>query len=164
MLNLYGMLTSSNTPPAINSLTAVKNTETVPFEVTFSVSASDSNGIKEYDWDFNSDGITDQVTSSPTATHIYNHEGTYTATVRVIDNLGARTYKNVSIALIKKIASASSDSAGTKNFDGNGGGGCSIGMQNYVGFSLPLFLLFSAIYLFKRERIIRKIKNIHCYK
>ncbi len=166
MLNLYGMLTSNNAPPIINSLTALKKTKTAPFEVAFSVSASDSDGIKQYDWDFNSDGITDQVTSSPTAAHIYSQEGTYTATVRVVDNLGARTYKNISITLIKKIASGSSGSAGTKNSGGNGGsgGGCSIGKQNYIGFSLPLFLLLSAIYLFKREKIIRKIKNIRCYK
>jgi len=149
-LNLYGAITSNNLPPAINSLTSAQKTETSPYKVTFSVSASDSDGIKEYDWDFDSDGITDQVTHSPSAAYTYNRQGTYKITVRVVDNLGARSYKSVAIVIKKSSTDSGTSTSGSGT---SGGGGCTIGESNYVDFTLPLFLFISMLYLFKKDKL-----------
>lgn len=52
-------------------------------------SADPDGTIVQYDWDFDGDGTYDQTTFQAFATHIYDTPGTYIASVRVTDNLGA---------------------------------------------------------------------------
>ncbi len=54
--------------------------------VEFTVTASDPEGIQEYYWDFDTDGINEDTVTIPTVTHAYNSDITYTVTVTVVDN------------------------------------------------------------------------------
>lgn len=88
--------TTSNTPPAVQSLTADVTTGTAPQFVNFSASASDSDGyITRYEWDFEGDGVYDLDTGSvPSASNNYSTPGSYKAKVRVTDNGGAASESN----------------------------------------------------------------------
>jgi hypothetical protein len=60
-----------------------------PYEtVLFNASASyDFDGyITLYEWDWNSDGVYDESSASPTATHSWDNPGSYEVTLRVTDN------------------------------------------------------------------------------
>ncbi len=83
--------TTSNTAPSVTSLTASPSSGTTPLTVTFSATASDTDGyITDYDWDFDGDGTYDQNTSNVSSvTHTYTSAGTYSVRVRVTDNGGA---------------------------------------------------------------------------
>jgi PKD repeat protein len=81
---------SSNLPPVIDSFTAVPTSGNKPLPVSFTCVAHDPDGtIAEYRWDFNGDGIIDQVTSTGSTNHTYTACGTYAATCTAVDNLGA---------------------------------------------------------------------------
>ena len=57
--------------------------------VFFDASGSDGDGtIAQYQWDWNGDGVVDQTTSSPSASHLYASPGTYHPRVTLIDNDG----------------------------------------------------------------------------
>ena len=45
-----------------------------------------------------------------------------------------------------------SSGTGSTSTSSGGGGGCTIGTSNDIDFSLPLFLLLSLFYLFKRNK------------
>ena len=60
-------------------------------EVTFDASDSyDPDGmIVSYEWDWNNDGVYDEIHDNPRATHSWSSEGVYLITLRVTDNRGA---------------------------------------------------------------------------
>jgi parallel beta-helix repeat protein len=48
-----------------------------------------SGSVMLYEWDIDNDGIYEYSSSSPTQSHTYAQQGTYTIKLRVIDNIGA---------------------------------------------------------------------------
>ena len=85
-------ITVTNAPP-VAQLQVEKPHALVGEEVRFDASKSHDpspNGkIVHYAWDFDGNGIYDQITDSSTATHTYSTVGTYAATVQVTDDDGA---------------------------------------------------------------------------
>ncbi len=80
-----------NAPPVVAAEAAPSN-GAVPLTVAFSVTATDNEGIARYEWDFDGDGTWDYSgTATGDTTHTYTAAGTYRATVRVTDTLGAST-------------------------------------------------------------------------
>ena len=87
-----------NVAPTV-ALAANATSGIIPFAVSFSATASDSDGtIQSYEWDFDGDGTYDQNTgTTSTASYTYTVAGTFVATVRVTDNSNAQTTDNISI-------------------------------------------------------------------
>lgn len=80
-----------NSPPIVNADIDPSNGE-VPLVVTFSGSATDSDGIAGYQWDFDGDGVFDYSSpSSASTSHIYSTAGTFAAVLRATDGRGAYT-------------------------------------------------------------------------
>jgi parallel beta-helix repeat protein/predicted outer membrane repeat protein len=78
------------------SFTATPNPAAPNQTITFDAGASShghpGHSIVLYEWDFDSDGVYDLLSSIPAATHSYSYFGSYTATLRVTDdNVPART-------------------------------------------------------------------------
>ncbi len=63
--------------------------EGVTFDASESHDIPQKNQLRCYEWDFDGDGIYDQRTKTPTVTHSYPENGTYSVTVRVTDRDGA---------------------------------------------------------------------------
>jgi PKD repeat protein len=83
---------SLNAPPNLTAISSSIN----GLRVTFSLTASDSNGsITAYEWDFGDGGIS--AVSSPD--HTYISSGTYLVRARVVDNGGARNSKWIYITV-----------------------------------------------------------------
>jgi PGF-pre-PGF domain-containing protein len=77
--------TCDSTAPsaAINATpSAAESGETVTLDAS---NSSDDGSIEEYRWDFNGNGSVDATTTEPTTTHAYASEGSYDATVTVVD-------------------------------------------------------------------------------
>jgi len=78
-----------NQLPSIN-LVAGPTTGPPPLSVTFTATASDSDGsIVEYRWDFTGDGTVDLLTSEGSATYLYSSSGVYLAIVTAADDKGS---------------------------------------------------------------------------
>ena len=69
----------------------------VPLTVNFQASATDSDGIVRYEWDFDGDGTYDRTIngSSGNTTFAYTAAGTFNPRVRVTDGRGATTVASV---------------------------------------------------------------------
>jgi uncharacterized delta-60 repeat protein len=60
-----------------------------PLDVNFTATASDVDGtLKNYQWDLDGDGTYETITSTNTVSHTYTVLGSFTAKVKVTDNLG----------------------------------------------------------------------------
>lgn len=83
-----------NSPPVVNVTPTAAN-GAAPISITFSVSASDNEGLATYEWDFDGDGIYDlarsTISTSQSASFSYATAGTYRAAVRVTDSQGQST-------------------------------------------------------------------------
>jgi PKD repeat protein len=92
---------SDNLPPIAN-LVADTTSGAAPLTVSFDASGSTDpdNSIASYTFDFG-DGSAADTRSTPTVSHIYANQGTYTATLSVTDSLG-----KVSAALASVVISA----------------------------------------------------------
>lgn len=83
-------LTVGNAPPVITSAQVTPSNGQVPLIANFSATATDSDGIALYEWDFEGDGTYDFSSStSASTTHSYTVVGTYRPVLRVKDRLGA---------------------------------------------------------------------------
>lgn len=85
-----------NAPPVVNASASPTNGQ-VPLTVNFLASATDSNGVVRYEWDFDGDGTYDRSidSSSGNTTFAYTTVGTFLPKVRVTDGLGATTIASV---------------------------------------------------------------------
>lgn len=79
-----------NAPPVVTAQANPTNGQ-IPLTVQFTVSASDNEGIENYRWDFDGDGIDDLTTTSASAQKTYTTVGQYKVRVTVTDKLGAET-------------------------------------------------------------------------
>jgi PGF-CTERM protein len=61
--------------------------------------SSDDRGVAEYRWDFDGDGTVDRVTTDPTTAYDYAGNGTYSATVTVVDEAGNADAASASVAV-----------------------------------------------------------------
>lgn len=97
-----------NQPPVITSIDASPSNGDFPLNTNFSVSAIDNEGIREFLWDFNGDGVVDyndsnvdvNVTSFPTSDssyYIYTYDtvGEYQAILTITDVNGYSTVVEV---------------------------------------------------------------------
>lgn len=88
----YVIVKILNGPTTIHAEASPSNGE-IPLKVTFSVTASDNEGIKLYEWDFEGDNTFDySSTTTANTSHTYTEAGTYTATLRVTDGQGDITH------------------------------------------------------------------------
>ena len=79
-----------NAPPVVSASASPTNGQ-VPLTVNFLASATDSNGVARFEWDFDGDGTYDRTLagSSGNTTFAYDRAGTFQPRVRVTDALGA---------------------------------------------------------------------------
>lgn len=86
----------SNAPPVVTASASPTNGQ-VPLTVNFLASATDSNGVVRYEWDFDGDGVYDRTinSSSGNTTFAYTSVGTFVPKVRVTDGLGASVVVSV---------------------------------------------------------------------
>jgi PKD repeat protein len=83
------VVTVGNSPPEITAEAFPSNGQ-IPLTVSFTLTATDSEGVALYEWDFEGDGVFDY--SSPTSGNTaftYTEAGTFQAVARVTDTLGA---------------------------------------------------------------------------
>ena len=83
------------------SFTYSPSTPTTGIEVSFDASGStDPDGtIGTYQWDFDGDGLYEVTKSVPNATHRFDSVGTYTVTLKVIDDDSAANTTNASVTV-----------------------------------------------------------------
>jgi len=79
-------------PLRIISFTANPTTaDTVPCEVSFTCKAN--SVISEYRWDFDGDGVIDEITNANQTTHTYTEAGSYKASVTLVGDTGSTASK-----------------------------------------------------------------------
>jgi PKD repeat protein/flagellar hook assembly protein FlgD len=85
-----------NAPPLVNASASPTNGQ-VPLTVNFVASATDSNGVVRYEWDFDGDGTYDRTINSTSGNtqFAYTAVGTFVPRVRVTDGLGGTTVASV---------------------------------------------------------------------
>jgi len=89
--------TQAPTPSASANKYTIYKGETLQFS---GAGSSDANGIANYKWDVNNDGVTDYTT--PTPSHTYTATGTYTVTLTVTDNAGKTSSTTIEITVKSK--------------------------------------------------------------
>jgi PKD repeat protein len=93
----------------INSITAnpgVSYTATEGQAITLNATTSTGTIVK-YEWDVNNDGIYEYSSPSPTQSHTYAQQGTYTIKLRVTDNLGITDNATTTVAVSDTTPTAS---------------------------------------------------------
>ena len=84
------LIAVNNNPPEVSVVLNPSNGQ-VPLTVNFAATATDSDGIAQFEWDFDGDGIFDETSAAGSTSYTYTTEGSFQARVRVTDNLGAET-------------------------------------------------------------------------
>ncbi|MFC7080288.1 PKD domain-containing protein [Halorussus caseinilyticus] len=110
------------TDPAANLSVGTNRTETGT-EVAFDASNSTDDGgsgIAEYRWDFDGDGEVERTTGNATVRHAYDSNGTYDASVTVVDEAGNPDEAAVSVR-VERDRQAHRGKGGDDG--GNAGGG-----------------------------------------
>lgn len=96
----------SNEPPKV-SVTLSPSNGQIPLTVNFTATATDSDGIAQFEWDYNGDDIFDETTTTGTASNTYTTEGAFQARLRVTDNLGAQTTLTIPTLEVNALAAGS---------------------------------------------------------
>ena len=93
-----------NIPPVITSFAADKESGLAPMTVHFNVSAYDPDGgnITQYKWDFNGDGVVDQISTAPSADHRFVTSRDFPVTVTVVDDEEETTTSEVLTIAVAK--------------------------------------------------------------
>lgn len=92
-----GSSAPSNNPPSV-SLSATPISGAAPLVVQFTANASDNDGsIIRYEWDFDYNGVYDNVTTTNTLSYTYVSAGSYSPKVRVTDDDGAMAEANTAV-------------------------------------------------------------------
>ena len=108
--------------PVISSFFATPQTGTAPLAVNFSCTATDPDGgkIVQYLWDFNNDGLTDQITSTSNISYTYLSAGNWHAKCSVKDDEGdATTSQMVTITVSMSTGPTDNDHDGYTIEDGD---------------------------------------------
>jgi len=84
------LIAVSNEAPDV-SITLTPSNGQIPLVVNFVATATDSDGIAQFEWDYDGDGTFDETTTTGTTTNTYTTEGSFQARLRVTDNFGATT-------------------------------------------------------------------------
>ncbi len=81
-----------NAPPVV-TVSAIPTNGSAPLSVDFRATATDSNGVASFEWDFNGDGTYDRTINgtSGNTTFVYTTIGNFQPRLRVTDTLGAAT-------------------------------------------------------------------------
>ena len=79
-----------NAPP-VARVRVTPTTGTAPLDASFSVEATDNEGVASFEWDFDGDGDFDETTETGRARHLYESTGEFRPRIRVSDVLGAAT-------------------------------------------------------------------------
>lgn len=98
-------VTVGNRPPEVAAEASPSN-GAPPLAVNFVATATDTNGIATYEWDFQGDGSFDASSASNTATFTYSGAGTFQPRLRVTDTLGAATTIAVPSIEVRVVAGA----------------------------------------------------------
>lgn len=96
--------------PSVITVSASPTNGPVPLEVDFKASATDSNGVVRFEWDFDGDGTFERTIdskSSGNTSFVYATAGTFQPKVRVTDSLGATTVSAVPSLEIRAAAAGS---------------------------------------------------------
>ncbi len=98
--------TTSNVGPSIPTVLLNPSSGTVPLSVTFSATATDTDGyITTYEWDFDGNGTYDTNSGANSGTtHTYTATGTYNTKVRVTDNGGTSSVSSGATVIVNSVA------------------------------------------------------------
>ncbi len=100
------VISVDNEPPEVSVNLNPSNGQ-IPLTVNISATATDSDGIAQFEWDYNGDGIFDETTITGVAANTYNTEGSFQARLRVTDNLGAVTTLTIPTLEVNALAAGS---------------------------------------------------------
>jgi PKD repeat protein len=84
------IISVNNEPPEVSVNLNPSNGQ-IPLTVNFNATASDRDGIAQFEWDYDGDGIFDETTFIGVTSNTYVATGAFQARLRVTDNLGAAT-------------------------------------------------------------------------
>lgn len=117
----YEETSGGENQPPIASFTFTPTNPAVNQIVSFDASSSsDPDGsIVKYEWDWNNDGIYDEVKTTPTATHSWSQAGIYYVTLQVTDDNGATSTKTLSVTVSSEGVgeNGDTDNKGTPGFE-----------------------------------------------
>lgn len=111
-------ITVGNQPPSV-AAEAVPSNGAPPLGVTFTATATDSNGIALYEWDFDGDGTYDLSGTSNVASFTYTDAGVFRPRLRVVDGLGAATELTVPTIEVRVVVGAPTVAATATPATGN---------------------------------------------
>lgn len=104
-----------NKAPDITVEASPSNGE-IPLTVSFTVTASDNEGINQYEWDFEGDGTYDYIsTSTGNTNHTYVDPGDYSAILRITDGAGESTIFTLPTTTVRAAATGSPTVTATTN-------------------------------------------------
>jgi len=89
------------------SITLNPSNGQIPLTVNFVATATDSDGIAQFEWDYDGDGTFDETTTTGVASNTYNTEGSFQARLRITDTLGAATTLTIPTLEVNALAAGS---------------------------------------------------------
>jgi len=109
-----------NLPPEVRAEATPSNGE-IPLDVSFAVSATDNEGIINYEWDFNGNGNYDYESTTTANVHqTYNTIGKFFPTLRITDSKGIKTEYTLPTTVINALEKGSPSVAARANvYKGN---------------------------------------------
>lgn len=120
-----GFYLSVEYQPLSVNLTASPPHGYLPLAVTFTATASNSETVVKYEWDFEGDGVYDKETTENTASLTYTNAGSYPVKVQVTDSGNQTAIGSVRVDVFESGGSS------------GGGGGCFIATAAYGSYEAP---------------------------